>query len=275
MAVIPSERRPRGRGVAGILARPALFCLISALAACGEETAPPSPTPAREQIVAGHCEQREFEGSAFTACRYDRREHDIALFVEDQAGPLRSFDRLEAHLGERAADLLFAMNAGMYDEAGRPIGLYVADAVEGHAINRREGPGNFHMKPNGVFAVADDGTPSIVDSEDWAGSARWATQSGPLLLSDGAIHPRIQPNGPSLHIRNGVGVDDAHIAWFAVSEEPVSFGRFARFFRDSLGCDDALFLDGAVSSLWDPAAQRQDAYDSLGPMVAVFRRSGQ
>lgn len=276
MAAIRSKRRARKRAVAGRLVHPAILGLTFTLAACGDSASPPSPPPARELVVAGHCEQRQFEGSAFTACRYDRRDHEIALFVEDGAGPLRSFERLESHLGARTESLLFAMNAGMYDEAGRPIGLYIADGAEEHSINRRDGPGNFHMKPNGVFAVAADGTPSIVDSEDWsAGTTRWATQSGPLLLRGGSIHPRIQPNGPSLHIRNGVGIDDARVAWFAISEEPVSFGRFARFFRDALGCDDALFLDGAVSSLWDPAAQRQDAYGSLGPMVAVFRRPGQ
>ena len=186
---------------------------------------------------------------------------------------MRSFDRLEAHLGDRADRLLFAMNAGMFDEDGMPIGLYVEDGDERRPINRREGPGNFHMLPNGVFAVAADGTPSIVTTQAWdEHETRWATQSGPMLVIDGALHPRFQPNGPSLHIRNGVGVADAHTAWFAISDQPVSFGRFARFFRDSLGCDDALFLDGAVSSLWDPQAGRKDGLASVGPFVTVFDR---
>ena len=38
-----------------------------------------------------------------------------------------------------------------------------------------------------------------------------------------------------------------------------------------LGCRDALYFDGAVSSLWDPADDRQDARDDLGPLVAVLR----
>ena len=90
------------------------------------------------------------------------------------------------------------------------------------------------------------------------------------LLIDGALHPRFSENGASLHVRNGVGVTDADTAWFAISDEPVSFGRFARLFRDYLNCPNALFLDGAVSSLWDRPAGRRDAYPSLGPLIAVF-----
>lgn len=166
------------------------------------------------------------------------------------------------------------MNAGMYDPTGRPIGLYVEKGATRYRLNLRDGPGNFHLKPNGVFLVDDRGRASIVPSPDFAKArpkARWATQSGPMLLIRGKLHPRFDADGPSRLVRNGVGVTRAGIAWFAISEEGVSFGRFARFFRDELGCTDALYLDGTVSSLWDPGAGRKDAYSSLGPMVAVFR----
>jgi hypothetical protein len=40
---------------------------------------------------------------------------------------------------------------------------------------------------------------------------------------------------------------------FAVSETEVSFGEFARLFRDKLQCKNALFVDGgAVPSLYSP-----------------------
>jgi uncharacterized protein YigE (DUF2233 family) len=196
------------------------------------------------------------------------------LILDGRAGPLRSFEALEARLGGEARTLRFAMNAGMYDENGRPIGLYVENGVARHRLNLRSGPGNFHLQPNGVFAVDDRGRVSITPSKLFATTkrpARWATQSGPMLLIRGKLHPRFDADGPSRLVRNGVGVAGPRIAWFAISEEGVSFGRFARLFRDELGCTDALFLDGTVSSLWDPGATRKDAYSSLGPMVAVFR----
>ena len=154
-----------------------------------------------------------------------------------------------------------------------PIGLHVENGRVRHRANLRDGPGNFHLKPNGVFAVGRDGRVAVVRSEV-AGDldALWATQSGPMLVVDGALHPAFQPDGESRMIRNGVGVSDAGTAWFVISDEAVSFGRFARLFRDGLRCANALFLDGSVSSLWDPGAGRRDSYSSLGPMVAVFER---
>lgn len=162
----------------------------------------------------------------------------------------------------------------MYDEGGRPIGLYVENGVRRRRLNLRAGPGNFHLRPNGVFAVDDRGRVSVTPSHVYAGagrSDRWATQSGPMLLIAGRLHPRFDADGPSRLVRNGVGVAGPTTAWFAISGEGVSFGRFARFFRDELGCTDALYLDGTVSSLWDPGAGRRDSYSSLGPMIAVFR----
>jgi uncharacterized protein YigE (DUF2233 family) len=168
------------------------------------------------------------------------------------------------------------MNAGMYDESGRPIGLYVEQGERQRRINLRSGPGNFHMKPNGVFAVDEQGRVSLKTSEAFARRpppAMWATQSGPMLVIDGRLHPAIRPDGESRLVRNAVGVADERTAYFVISDEPVSFGRLARLFRDALRCPNALFFDGTVSSLWDPAAGRRDGYDSLGPMVMVFGRN--
>src|SRR5690606_41658138 len=102
--------------------------------------------------------------------------------------------------------------------------------------------------------------------------ARWATQSGPMLLIDGEMHPRFAEDGTSRLMRNGVGVRDDARAYFVISAGFVSFGRSARFFRDELGCPNALYLDGSVSSLWAPDLDRRDETDDLGPMVAVLAR---
>jgi len=238
----------------------------------------PEPAPAPRKLddllepAQSACERIEFEGSRFTACRYRRGEDRIALFLDPSGSPLRSLGALERHLGPRADTLRFAMNAGMYDRAGRPIGLYIEDTRERRPLNTRNASGNFHLKPNGVFTVDAEGRVAVFTSDDYEPSdaIQWATQSGPMLVIDGELHPRFSENGASLHVRNGVGVADADTAWFAITDEPVSFGRSARLFRDRLGCPNALFLDGAVSSLWDRPAGRRDAYPSLGPLLAVF-----
>jgi uncharacterized protein YigE (DUF2233 family) len=249
--------------------------LLLAVAACEAPEQATSPFAPKTTPAAAHCAERSFEGTRFTVCRFDARAQSIELVVSGRNGPLRSFAALEEHLGGRTDQLLFAMNAGMYDEEGRPIGLYVEDGEERRPLNLRPGPGNFHLRPNGVFAVDGEGRVSVTRSDRFRArvrSPRWATQSGPMLVVDGALHPEFDANGQSQLVRNGVGVSDANTAWFAISEEGVSFGRFARLFRDALGCRNALFLDGSVSSLWDPGAGRRDAYSGLGPMILAFRR---
>jgi uncharacterized protein YigE (DUF2233 family) len=223
---------------------------------------------------AAPCEERRFEGSLFTVCRHDAKRDTLRLVWRGEDGrPLRSLAALEGALGAEARHVRFAMNAGMYDEDGAPIGLYVEDGKVLKGLNRNKGPGNFHLLPNGVFAVDREGRVSVTPTG--AASARrklWATQSGPMLVIAGALHPKFDSDGPSRLVRNGVGVKDESTAYFAISEEGVSFGRFARFFRDVLGCPDALYLDGTVSSLWHPAAGRQDRYAGLGPMVVALRK---
>jgi uncharacterized protein YigE (DUF2233 family) len=165
------------------------------------------------------------------------------------------------------------MNAGMFDEAGKPIGLAVADGRELKAINRREnGGGNFHMQPNGVFLVRRDGSAEVVTTQAFGFSSDIvaATQSGPMLVIEGALNPRFSADGTSRYVRNGVGVDGDGVPVFVISDAPVSFGKFARLFRDALGCRNALYLDGSVSSLWDPANNRMDSFAGLGPMVVAI-----
>jgi uncharacterized protein YigE (DUF2233 family) len=60
---------------------------------------------------------------------------------------------------------------------------------------------------------------------------------------------------------------------FAISDGPVSFGAFARLFRDALGCRNALFLDGSISSLYAPALGRADGVYPVGPIIGAFERS--
>jgi uncharacterized protein YigE (DUF2233 family) len=217
-----------------------------------------------------------FEGTRFTVCLMDTRRDVFRLMTVDRAGkPLRSFAAVAEALGPRSRDVRFATNAGMFADSGAPIGLYVEDGRTVKAANTNEGPGNFHMMPNGVFSVDADGAVRVETTTEYLARdprPEWATQSGPMLVIGGALHPAIQEDGPSRLIRNGVGVRGARLAVFVISDDPVSFGRFARLFRDELGCTDALFLDGTVSSLWAPSMNRRDSGAPLGPMAVVMEK---
>jgi len=248
----------------------AIATIVGLLAAIGLFVLP------RMQAHDAPCVTREFEGSRFVVCTYDARRQDMRFYSRAPGGGYyRSFDDVQHELGDNTRHVRFAMNAGMFNDAGAPIGLYVENGDEQKSIALSDGPGNFHLKPNGVFWQGQDGQLHIEVSEDYAAAAReprWATQSGPMLLINGAMHPRIAEDGTSRLIRNGVGLRDAHTAYFVISSGYVSFGRFARFFRDELHCRDALFLDGTVSSVWAPGIGRYDDNHDLGPMVVVMDR---
>lgn len=225
-----------------------------------------------DQFPASACETRSFEGSRFTACSAKGGAVEVRTFGSDGA-PLGGFPALEAALGKRASAVAFAMNAGMFGEDGRPIGLLVENGEQVHAINLRKGGGNFHLLPNGVFLVRTSGKAEVVPSTEYKSEAdvRFATQSGPMLVIAGKLHPKFDADGESQNIRNGVGIAPDGTPVFVISNDPVSFGKFARFFRDRIGARNALYFDGAVSSLWDPANHRMDTHSPLGPMIVVFK----
>jgi uncharacterized protein YigE (DUF2233 family) len=138
------------------------------------------------------------------------------------------------------------------------------------ALNLADGEGNFHLKPNGVFAVRSDGSATVVDSTayDPAG-VEFATQSGPALVLDGVIHPQFRQGSTNLAFRSGVGVSpDGTTVYVALSTSLTNLYDFATLFTDVYGCADALYLDGNVSSLW--VAGDPDPGPFAGPYAGVI-----
>ncbi len=220
------------------------------------------------------CIAETYEGNDYTVCRFDLRQDHLQLFSLDGNGePYGSFAALTVALQDKGQHLAFAMNAGMYGEDLKPVGLYIEAGRTLHKLNRRNGPGNFHMKPNGIFFI-DGSKAGVMETEAFAASGirpQFASQSGPMLVVDGQIHPRFSPDGTSLQRRNGVGAPDGHTLVFVISEDWVNFHSFARLFKDRLNCPNALFLDGSISSLHAPEINRSDAFAPLGPIVALVK----
>ena len=228
--------------------------------------------PAGARAANGPCAALRFENADYTICTFDARRDDIRLYWKDPGGkPYASFTALEQALEARGRALRFAMNAGMYQADLSPVGLFVEDGKREHRADTREGASNFHLKPNGIFWIGD-GTAGVTETSRYLANpppARFATQSGPMLVIDGRIHPKILATGTSEKVRNGVCVRNGASAIFAISEEPVTFHAFALLFRDALACSNALFLDGSVSSLYAPDLGRDDDFAPLGPIVGV------
>ncbi|NJM38712.1 MAG: hypothetical protein HC845_13060 [Akkermansiaceae bacterium] len=214
----------------------------------------------------------EFAGKRFTVCRVNVRKERLQLFHRDETGqPFKRFDRLAPWLESRGQKLTFAMNAGMYHGDFSAVGLFVSGGQQVVPLNNASGDGNFFLKPNGVFAVTETGA-RVIDSSEYPNLRErviLATQSGPLLVRSGKLHPAFNANSESRLFRNGVGVPSPEFALFVISDVPVNFYEFATLFRDKLCCPDALFLDGTISSLHAPELKRSDSRMDLGPIIAT------
>ena len=227
----------------------------------------------------GPCETVTFESSPYLVCSFDAGTDDIRLFLRDETGaPFGQFDRLSNYIASKGGSLVFAMNAGMYHEDRRPVGLYVEEEQSEMGLVKNAGPGNFGMLPNGVFWI-DGGKAGVTETLAYAerfeeDPPRFATQSGPMLVVGGELHPVLNPDGTSIRRRNGVGVSaDGRRVVFVISDAPVNFHSFARLFRDKLGLPNALYLDGAVSKVYAPAMERNESGLDMGPIVGVVRET--
>lgn len=212
------------------------------------------------------------EGRKVTVCRVDLHKEVLEIFLRDAVGaPLKSFDGIERYLEPQGKRLVFGMNAGMYHGNLSPVGLLVSHGVTLRPLNLEGGGGNFFLKPNGVFMISDRGARVIASDEypELNEKVLLATQSGPLLLRAGRLHPAFHQDSKNRLYRNGVGVVSPQSVVFAISEEPVNFYEFATLFRDVLHCQDALFLDGTISSLHAPELKRSDKKMDLGPIIGI------
>jgi len=230
--------------------------------------------------MAPLCEGTSFDGAGFTVCRFDAAD-DIRLFwgaAEDT--PFANFDTVAGPLNTADQNLVFAMNGGMYQQDRRPAGLYIENGKTVQKINTNEGPGNFHLMPNGVFLVMEKGTEPrvrVMQTSEYLlknipGKPQFATQSGPMLVINGELHPKFRADSDSLKLRNGVGVSaDGKQVYFVITEAPVNFHHFGRLFKDELGTPNALYLDGVVSRLYDASSGRNDPGMPMGPIVGVVR----
>lgn len=218
------------------------------------------------------------EGRGFVVYKVDPTKSEVRLFWRDAKRELYdNFANYQKDLVEQGELLLFATNGGMYQQDKSPQGLYIENGKTiQKADTKKEGYGNFYMQPNGIFLINDKGEPYVIKTQDLRGyekkGIRYATQSGPMLLTNGKMNLKFMEDSPNFHIRSGVGVNDQGELVFIISETRVRFYELAKAF-EAMGCKNALYLDGAISQTYLPEVDRLDTGGGFGVMIGVSQKN--
>lgn len=229
------------------------------------------------------CEKLAYGDTPYVVCTPPLDNAGLRLFWKDSEGhPYRRFSAVAEALAQEGETLVFAFNAGMYFENFAPMGLYVEDGSTRVQLNthQKDGPAssvpNFYKAPNGVFYLSGQG-PGLVTTQafaDAAPEAVYATQSGPMLVIDGAVHPAFIKGSSDRKRRTGIGLCADGKVEIAISDSPVNFYDFALFFKDRLDCPNALFLDGGRGAgIYSPQLGRNDIswHGGFGPIIGFVR----
>lgn len=238
----------------------------------------------------GDCRAVEHAKTTHTVCSFQVSDVVVKTHLKDKDGtPYRNLPSLVRALtaqpdpknsdaktskAPKPAAPLMVMNGGMYHSNLDAVGLYIEDSQQITGVSTKGGWGNFHLLPNGVFWMKGRklGVTETKAFIKFGAKPDFATQSGPMLVTDGKLHPRFLKKSDSLKIRNGVGVSaDGKTIHFAISRSPISFHDFGTLFRDILKTPNALYLDGTVSAI-RAGSITQGGWRELGPMISVVKR---
>ena len=211
--------------------------------------------------------------SIFLSYIVNPKVNKIDLYWKNDEGKYyNNANKLKNQLLKQNKELLFSVNGGMYLKNRHPQGLYIEKGV---LIKQKDtiqnAYGNFYMQPNGVFYITDSNKVHVCETTTFSsGNVKYATQSGPMLLIDGKIHPKFNKKSTSKFVRNGVGKLPNGNILFVMSKQTINFYDFANFFKNK-GCKNALYLDGFVSRTYLPSQNWTQLDGEFGVMIAVSK----
>jgi len=221
-----------------------------------------------------------YEGHRYVEGIVDLTKEPLKLYWKNEQTEqdFASIPSLARHLSaDWHEELLFAVNSGIYAEHYTPLGLFIEKGITKVPLNTvtfNEGQGNFALLPNGVFYVDDHNRAYIETTDKFAEFSQdkpiqYATQSGPMLLINGDYNHRFIEHSRSLKIRSGVCVMDQKVH-FVVTEDSVNFFEFATYFKDEIGCQDALYLDGTLARLYYRGKTYGAPFWKAKPLVGIW-----
>ncbi len=170
----------------------------------------------------------------------------VVIYYKDKAGEqYRSMGTLFEKLKAQGKTPKALINGGMVSLYADPVGLLIVDGKLYHKLNLHNGKANFSMGQHGVFGITKTGKAVVFNPQDKRyptnlRTLKYATQSGPLLVSHGKIVAG--KDWRMLNSRSAVGVKKTgelvfvqcnSISLRAMAEECLKYGM-----------RDVLFLDG-------------------------------
>ena len=212
----------------------------------------------------------------------DPKSYKINLHLSNPQGIYyNSFSNLDNHLKMIKDTCEMITNAGMFHSNYQPVGLYIEPIKKVKTPLNTDtfyNTDNFHLYPNGVFFIDSNAIPYITTTKafksldsNYAKKIKLATQSGPMLLIDKNIHTKFAKQSSNDKIRSGVGLTDGNKIIFACTEYPETFYNFAYFLKMIFNCENALFLDGAISKMYLRGYNQTDTYQMFGPMISISK----
>ncbi|MBL0742599.1 phosphodiester glycosidase family protein [Chryseolinea lacunae] len=229
-------------------------------------------------FFSGSLPPRETDTNSILSYEVNPAGHDLRFFLKDQhQHSFQNIGKLKQSLDSAGLELVFAMNGGMFTTALLPQGLFVEGGkLVAKTDTLRSGYGNFYMQPNGIFYLTRAHQAVVCTTSKFVltPDIQYATQSGPMLVIDGAIHPKFSEGSKNVNIRNGMGILPNGNMLFAISKEKINFYDFAMWFKKR-GCRNALYLDGFVSKVYLPAEKIEQVDGTLGVIIGEVKKKGE
>jgi uncharacterized protein YigE (DUF2233 family) len=222
--------------------------------------------------------QLRFKGIDYQLYVHNDPNLKLRVHHADSANkPYRSINRVKRNLIAKGLNPVLITNAGMYTPKNDPEGLFIEEYEEKFNIDTDSSEIllNFYMHPNGVYFLDSMNRPYVCStteylelSADSSFRPRIATQSGPMLKVHGNIHHRFDWGSTSRKLRSGVGVYEG-MSVFVITRGRSNFYDFASFFTEVFECENALFLDGEISKMYDKELSPNEMGGNFGPIISI------